>query len=86
MLWYRSVLTQSTKGGTPLIRSDKLTQNVFWYSEWFLGCSTIGFNGFQWFGTIARMMEWFQWIVQIYNHSSMAESLLQRSETLRHCQ
>ena len=39
MLWYRSVLTQSTKGGTPLISSEKLAQNV-------LGTLSIDISGF----------------------------------------
>ena len=41
----------------------------FWYSDhwnqWFLGCLTIDFNGFQSLGTIGQMMEWFRWIVQV---------------------
>ena len=39
----------------------------------FLVWSTIGFNGFQWLGTIGRSIEWFQGIVQVQPGFNLAE-------------
>ena len=44
--------------------------------QWFLGCPTIGFNGFRWSRTIGQMMEWCQWIEQVYVWVYLAFQLL----------
>ena len=49
-----------------------LTSMVFY---WFLDHLTIGFNGFQWLGTIGGTMAWFQWIATLYSPSILLVSL-----------